>query len=285
MRATARAPRRWSTWKPAASAPIVVYQLAFLEAALQRFLELLEMAFDPAAQLRRKAEFVAQLARQNRARESVSDLLRQNCHLLTRKMVERSGELGAHYITRTPREYAAMLRRAAGGGAIMAVTAWLKTILLTWGLPGLLEGFAASVNYSAGFVAIQLTGSTLATKQPANTAPALAERLSQARDPAAMEELVDEVVYLVRSQIASIFGNLALTVPVMWLICYMIYGWTGKPIFTPEHATKVIESISIFGPSPFFAAFTGSVVMGVGVGGGVGGELVCLPSYRRSAGQ
>jgi site-specific recombinase len=51
--------------------------------------------------MRRIAGFVALLARQNRARESVVDLLRQNWRLLTRKMVERSGETGGHYIART----------------------------------------------------------------------------------------------------------------------------------------------------------------------------------------
>ena len=72
----------------------VVYHLAFIEASLQRFQELLQLAFDPAIQLRRHAAFVALLARQNKARESVIDLLRQNWRLLTRKMVERTGETG-----------------------------------------------------------------------------------------------------------------------------------------------------------------------------------------------
>jgi site-specific recombinase len=196
----------------------VVYHLAFLEASLQRFQELLELTFDPAIQLKRSAEFVALLVRQNRARESVTDLLRQNFRLLTRKMVERSGETGEHYIARTRQEYGDMLKSAAGGGAIMAVTAWLKTIILAWGLAGLMEGIAASINYSIGFVAIQLTGSTLATKQPANTAAALAARMHQVRDPAAIERLVDEIVALVRSQIASIVGNLALVPPSMLLV-------------------------------------------------------------------
>jgi site-specific recombinase len=90
------------------------------------------LAFDPARQPGRSAGFVALLARQNRAQESVIDLLRQNWRLLTRKMVERSGETGEHYIARSRQEYGVMLKSAAGGGAIMAVTAWLKTILLAW---------------------------------------------------------------------------------------------------------------------------------------------------------
>jgi site-specific recombinase len=235
----------------------VVYHLAFIEASLHRFQELVELAFDPAPQLRRYAGFVALLARQNRARESVIDLLRQNWRLLTRKIVERSGETGEHYIARSRQEYGVMLKSAAGGGAIMAVTAWLKTILLAWSLPGLMEGIAASLNYSVGFVAIQLTGSTLATKQPANTAAALAARMHNVRDPAAIEQLVEEIVCLVRSQIASIAGNLALAAPSMLLLHIVVLWLTGSEIMPPEKAVKALHSISILGPSVIYAAFTG----------------------------
>ncbi|HUD82409.1 MAG TPA: hypothetical protein VMQ67_02855 [Candidatus Saccharimonadales bacterium] len=235
----------------------VVYHLAFIEASLHRFQELVELAFDPAPQLRRYSGFVALLARQNRARESVIDLLRQNWRLLTRKIVERSGETGEHYIARSRQEYGVMLKSAAGGGAIMAVTAWLKTILLAWSLPGLMEGIAASLNYSVGFVAIQLTGSTLATKQPANTAAALAARMHNVRDPAAIEQLVDEIVCLVRSQIASIAGNLALAAPSMLLLHIVVLWLTGSEIMPPEKAVKALHSISILGPSVIYAAFTG----------------------------
>ncbi|HUD47959.1 MAG TPA: hypothetical protein VMR33_14085 [Candidatus Baltobacteraceae bacterium] len=235
----------------------VVYHLAFLDASLQRFEDLLDFAFEPATQMKRSAGFVALLARQNRARESVVDLLRQNCRLLTRKIVERTGETGEHYIARSRQEYGVMLKSAAGGGAIMAVTAWLKTILLGWGLPGLMQGVAASVNYSVGFVAIQLTGSTLATKQPANTAAALAARMHNVREPAAIEALVDEVVCLVRSQIASVVGNLALAAPTMLLLHFLILWWTGSEIMPPEKAVKAMHSISILGPSVIYAAFTG----------------------------
>jgi len=235
----------------------VVYHLAFLEASLQRLQELLELSFDPINHLQRRAEFVALLARQNRAQESIIELLRQNWRLLTRKMVERSGETGEHYIARTREEYRAVLKSSAGGGAIMSVTAWLKTILLAWSLPGLMQGIAASLNYSAGFVAIQLTGSTLATKQPANTAPALAARMHNVREPAAVEKLVDEIVWLIRSQLVSIMGNLALVVPTMLLLHLLVLWWTGREIMPPEKAAKAVHSISVLGPSLIYAAFTG----------------------------
>jgi site-specific recombinase len=254
----------------------VVYHLAFLDASLQRFQELLALAFDSTNRLKRSAEFVALLARQNRERESVIDLLRQNWRLLTRKIVERSGETGEHYIARTRQEYRAMLQSAAGGGAIMVITAWLKTILLAWSLPALMQGIAASLNYSIGFVAIQLTGSSLATKQPANTAAALAARMHNVREPKAIAQLVDEIVCLVRSQIASIAGNLALVVPTMLLLHMLVLWWTGKEIIPPEKALRTIRSVSILGPSVIYAAFTGVLLWASSLTAGWAGNwLVC----------
>lgn len=235
----------------------VVYQLAFIEASLGRFEVLLELNFNGAQTLTRIGSFVAMLVRQNRARESVRELLRQNFHLLMRKILERNAETGEHYIARTPKEYLAMIRSAAGGGAIMAFTTWLKLIILGWRLPGLLQGFSASINYATGFVAIQLSGATLATKQPANTAPALAARMHKVREPEAVEALVNEIVCLIRSQFASIAGNLALVMPTMLGLHLLILWITHHPLMPTEKSVHTIHSLSAVGPSIFYASFTG----------------------------
>jgi site-specific recombinase len=235
----------------------VVYQLAFIEACVSRFELLVELAFTPELPPARFSGVLAQLIEEHQARKSVADLLRKTFHLLARKIVERTAETGEHYFSRTREEYRQMVWRAAGGGAIMAFTTWFKSIIFSWHMAGLMEGIAASLNYSAGFVAIQLTGCTLATKQPATTAPALAARMHTLRDPKAMDELVDEIAILIRSQTAAIFGNLITIVPVMVLI-FMANLWLrGAPIYTPEKAEKVLRALTILGPSPLYAAFTG----------------------------
>ncbi len=48
---------------------------------------------------------------------------------------------------------------------------------------------------------------TVATKQPAMTAPAMAEKLADVSSDARCEGFVDEVAQLIRSQAAGIFGN------------------------------------------------------------------------------
>jgi site-specific recombinase len=235
----------------------VVYQLAFVEASLRRFESLLEMAFNPYRSMTAIRDFVALMVRENRARESLRDLIKQNFRLMTRKLVERNAETGEHYIARTPKQYGEMLLRAAGGGVIMAFTTWGKIILLSWHLAALWQGLVASLNYSLGFVGIQLTGSTLATKQPANTAPALAARMHRVRDSDALNALVDEIVLLIRSQFASVVGNLLLVAPTAWAISFAVAWARGNPLYSPQKAAETIHSLSIFGPTPIYAAITG----------------------------
>ncbi|MBA4148806.1 MAG: hypothetical protein H0X66_11890 [Verrucomicrobia bacterium] len=235
----------------------VVYQLAYIKAALRRLEALLELAFKPDLSLARVGSFVAMLVRENQARLSVRDLIRQNFRLLTRTIVERNAKTGEHYIARNAKEYWEMVRHAGGGGALLSVTTWLKPVIVSLHLAALWEGVAASLNYIFGFLSIQLCGFTLATKQPATTAPALAARMHHVRDPKAVAMLVDEVVFLIRSQFAAILGNIAFIVPTVLALHFLLLLITGSPLLSEEKATYTIQSLSILGPSVFFAGLTG----------------------------
>ena len=65
---------------------------------------------------------VAELVRTAEERRSIRGLFARHYSLLARKVAERSAETGEHYITRDRAEYRAMLRAAAGGGAVLAAT-------------------------------------------------------------------------------------------------------------------------------------------------------------------
>ncbi len=192
----------------------------------------------------------------NRATET-ADLLATNTSLLAAKVAERSAETGEHYITRTGREYLSMVTKAAGGGFVMAFTTLLKFALYALGLSAFWGGLAAGINYSISFVLIQLLHFTVATKQPAMTAPAMAAKLKDLRASEAIEEFVDEVAHLVRSQVAAVLGNVLVVLPMVLLLSLgyaQLFGHT--PIDEP-HAIAVLDSLSLLGLSPLFAAFTG----------------------------
>ena len=235
----------------------VVYQLERIRAQLQRAGELTELLAAPEHLPRVLPHFIASLVRDVHDHHSVLALLGQNFELAARKVVERSAETGEHYITRNRAEYRAMLAHASGGGAVLAVTTYVKFAISALHLPHFFEGVLASLNYAASFVAIQFAGFTVATKQPAMTAPALAAQMKGLDDPARMDRFVEEVANLVRSQSAGIFGNVFVVFPVAWLLGSLMSGLLGLNPVDAEKAVKTIDSISILGPSALFAAFTG----------------------------
>jgi site-specific recombinase len=130
------------------------------------------------------------------------------------------------------------------------------------------------LNYAISFLIVHLLHWTVATKQPAMTAPAMAEKLGllhhhgsgagpgPADDSAAVEGFVDEVTHLVRSQMAGIVGNLALVIPVVLAVQLLAWWLWGRPLVNRHDAEHVLESITLLGPTAFFAAFTGVLLFG-----------------------
>ena len=234
----------------------IVYRLERIEGQIRRAERLLELAGGRASS-RATVAFLAQLVRDNAERARLGSLIATSTHLLARKVVDRSAETGEHYIARNRAEYLAMLRSAAGGGLVTATTAWLKLGISALHAVPFVEGVLASVNYAASFVAIQLAHFTLATKQPAMTGPALARRLEHLDEPGGLEAFADETVDLLRSQAAAIFGNLSTVVPGVAAIQLLAILALGRPLLGAEKAGAILDSLSLLGPTPFYAALTG----------------------------
>lgn len=239
----------------------VVFQIDQLRARCLRMEQLLSCMLTDTPQHELKALVLA-LVQQGQARRSVRALLTQQYSLLARLVAERSAETGEHYITRTRPEYLDMLRRAAGGGLVIAGTTFGKFFLTALGLSAFWAGFAAGVNYALSFVLIQLLHWTVATKQPAMTAPALAAKLADTRNDQAIEGFVDEVAHLIRSQMAGIVGNLAMVAPVVLGVQALAWWGLGRPLIDVAQADYVTHSLTLLGPTALFAAFTGVLLFG-----------------------
>jgi len=235
----------------------LVYDIERLRAQVRRLELLLEAWSAPVLEPQRKLAILADLVRQNHARRSVRELCRQNLHLLTRRIVERNAETGEHYVARNGREYAVMLRSAAGGGAILGITTFVKLLLAKLVLAEFFRGAFFGLNYAVSFVVVQLLGFSVATKQPATTAPALARRMGELRTASQLEALVDEVVFLFRSQIASVFGNLALVIPTTLLLDLIWKGIKGVHIVDEHKAEVLLGSVAPLSGCWIFAIFTG----------------------------
>jgi site-specific recombinase len=128
----------------------------------------------------------------------------------------------------------AMLHAAAGGGAVLAGTTFMKFFVLAIGLSAFWAGFWAGVNYAGSFVLIHLLHFTVATKQPAMTAPAMADKLADVGSDEAVEGFVDEVANLIRSQAAGIVGNLAAVAPLVLAVQLGCQAIFGAPLVGPK---------------------------------------------------
>ena len=233
----------------------MVFRLRQLHERVQRCLLLLDALLSPGPA--GTGKLLARLVREGLDQRDLRTLIASNSSLLAAKVAERSAETGEHYITRDRTEYVDMLRKAAGGGALMSVTTLMKFALLGLGLSAFWGGFAAGLNYTLSFVLVQLLHWTVATKQPAMTAPAMAAKLKNLQAPGAIESFVDEVTHLVRSQVAAIIGNLALVVPGVLVLCGGYYLAVGQTPLNPEKARHVLSSLTLLGPTALYAAFTG----------------------------
>jgi site-specific recombinase len=199
----------------------------------------------------------SQLITANLNRSSIGGLLGETYALLGRKVVERSAETGEHYIARTRTDYFGMLKMAAGGGVLTVITVYLKFFISALHLNKFIEGVFFAADYVGSFLAIHFAHFTLATKQPAMTAPALAQKLDNVGKPEGRAAFVEETIALIRSQVAAIVGNLALVFPVALAVQLAATKLFDLNLISEEKAHATIHSFSLLGPTPFFAAFTG----------------------------
>ena len=265
----------------------IVFEVEQLQARIERLEALLDLTLSDRPQ-RELQRLLVDLVRLSRQRRSLRALLGRQYSLMARKVAERHAETGEHYITRTRAEYRAMLRAALGGGAIIGGTTFAKFAILALGLAPFWAGFAAGLNYAISFLIVHLLHFTVATKQPAMTAPAMAEKLgalhmapgaagsgasttllsatdraaAAAQDAAAIDGFVDEVTHLVRSQIAGISGNVLAVIPVVLAVQWAAWWLLGAPLVGEQNAHHVLHSLTLLGPTALYAAFTGVLLFG-----------------------
>ena len=242
----------------------LVFRLRQLRERVLRIRELLDCLMSPTPHAS-VARVVGRLVTAGGERSSIRALIASNSSMLAAKVTERSAEAGEHYITRDRGAYLKMVRKAAGGGALTALTVLFKFAILALGLSAFWGGLWAGLMYAASFVAIQLLHLTLATKQPAMTAPAMAAKLRDLKTEGAVDAFVDEVTHLVRSQVAAVLGNVGVVVPAVLAIALALQRVLGRPPLDAAHATEVLHGLSLAGPTMFYAAFTGLLLFAASI--------------------
>ncbi|MCB5186659.1 site-specific recombinase [Methylobacillus caricis] len=190
-----------------------------------------------------------------RHKNDVRQHFRENMELMALRVTENASRTGEHYITETRSEYFGLMRSAMGAGIIIAIMSMLKIIAAKHHYAPLTEAILFSLNYGLGFVLIHILHFTVATKQPAMTAAAIAASIDASdRRNKNLDKLVNIIAQTFRSQTIAILGNVLLAVPVAMLIGWVILSVTGEHFITPEKAHQLLDSNDPFHSGAVFYA-------------------------------
>ena len=227
----------------------LTYMLALLEQCLERVEILLNMVMDE-DDLRYQSIglFIADITEAIYSERSVRALLATNSELLALQVTENASKTGEHYVSTDKKGFLAMYKSAAGAGAIIATMATLKILMTRLSMAPLMQAFSYSMNYSLGFMLIHVLHFTVATKQPAMTAAALAATVQQRKGSkmAQIAELAALIVNIIRTQFVAILGNISIAIPVAALITLMWDVALHEPLMNHAKATKTLHDLNPF---------------------------------------
>lgn len=272
------------------------YALLILSNRLQRMQILTDVLdIDSQFDTGRFVDLFRILVRNENRKNSIREFVSQGVGYLAYQIAEHKGAKGSKYITSTPKQYRNMILSAMGGGLIITFIAVFKNLLGKLALVPFWQGFLYSVNYSIGFIAIEQTGSTLATKQPAFTASAVAGSLDIKKNQGQpnLDNLAVTVAKVSRSQIASFFGNLIIVFPGTFLLAWAYDVLFGKKIAEGAAAMQLLkdqhpwESLSLlYACNTGFFLFLSGIIAGYVQNkiqyGRIGDRLIMHPALRVS---
>lgn len=225
----------------------LTFLLQRISQQIRRLETLLGMVEALRAGARPDAEFVAlfkTLVQSECHKNDIGQHCRENMELLALRVTENASRTGEHYITETRSEYFTLMRSAMGAGLLIGVMAMLKIIAAGQHHAPLSEAILFSLNYGLGFVIIHILHFTVATKQPAMTAAAIATSIDASDGKSReMENLVTIIAQTVRSQTIAIIGNVIVVVPMAMLIAGLFYLLGGAHFVTPDKAHHLLAEV------------------------------------------
>lgn len=247
----------------------LTYMLLILQTRLDRMHIILDVLDrDRRFDTGKLVDLFIQLVRNENKKNSIREFASLNFGYLAYRIAEHKGNKGDKYITSTRSDYWKMIVSSMWGGLIISFVAIFKNLLGKLPFAPFWHGFVYSVNYSAGFIAIEQTNSTLATKQPAFTASAVASSLDMRKNNTRpnLYNLAITVAKVSRSQIASFFGNLVIVFPVSFLLAWLYAIVTGDKVTSTEQAWKMLKDQHPWqSPALLYACFTGFFLFASGI--------------------
>ncbi len=166
---------------------------------------------------------------------------RENIELIALRVTENASKTGEHYIASTRQDYFKLMRSAMGAGIVISIMAVLKILIGKQHFAPLLEAILFSLNYGLGFVFIHVLHFTVATKQPAMTAAAIASSIDSSDGKSKdLDRLVNIISQTMSSQTIAILGNVMVLLPLSILIAWGVFTLTGHHFVNVEKAHQLL---------------------------------------------
>lgn len=238
----------------------LIYTIEKIESYLNRIEYLLFLRFN-SVDANSLGKFISKIIADEQEHQGVKKFIQQNIHLLTRKIVERAGNKGDHYIAYTPDERRQLFVAACWAGVLTAFTALLKYWIGIAKLPYFFEGFFFFVNYAISFLLMQFWHLALSSKQPAYTASALSRRFEAFKKTRELSEIIIEVKRIGYSQFLAFLGNFVWVVPIVYLIDLIYQLAFGHSIVSEKEAHLILNKHSIFTSLTIFYSFLTGVLL------------------------
>lgn len=229
---------------------------------------------------------------------SVRSLLATNSELIALQVTENASKTGEHYVSTDKQGFWSMYKSAAGAGVIIATMATLKILSARLVMAPLMQAFIFSMNYSLGFMLIHVLHFTVATKQPAMTAAALAATVQQRKGSktAQIAELAALIINIIRTQFIAILGNISIAIPVAAIITLLWQYGMDEPLLNHIKATQTLHALNPFtslaiphaaiaGVCLFFSGLIAGYFDNMAVYRKVGPRLKAHPRLKRMMGQ
>jgi site-specific recombinase len=249
----------------------LVFDMGTIERAMTRMESIADVLFvvDARHSIHAVKRLLDDVMNARRKDMSLRALFRENSALMARKVVERTGKAGEHYIANSPSEYREIWKASLGGGLLTVLTAAFKMRIVDAHFPPFVEGMAAGTNYAVSFIALQHFHLALATKQPSVTAATFAGIVRKTHGRARLEKVSEFTSRITRSQLASAAGNL-IAVCAGCIVFALLWKWIFSEPFLDQSSTEhVYESLNPFvSGTVIFAALTGLILWISALAGG-----------------
>lgn len=220
--------------------------LVRLEQSLHRMQVLVSLVTDKDKN-RDKAviELMTQVVRTANTRYRFSSLIESNTKLLSRKVTENASRVGENYISTDRAGFMKMSKKAAIGGLFIGFMATLKVLGSYLVLAPIGKAFMNSMIYGLGFVFIHIAKGTVATKQPAMTAAAIASTISEGSGKKSQQltKLAELIVDILRTQFVAIMGNISVAMPVAFVIAWTWQYLHGTPMIDGKMAAHLLHDL------------------------------------------